>query len=79
MQGNRKIGVGGCCFQVDFPRTDRAADLAAYRIPAWPVGNPGGIKPAPATAPDREGPELVDLIARLREDADAPVTEWVAR
>ncbi|MDE2791287.1 MAG: thiamine pyrophosphate-binding protein [Paracoccaceae bacterium] len=78
IKAGQKSGFGKRYFSVDFSRTDHAAVAAAYGIRSWTVSRPGDIGKALEAAMRHDGPALVDLLTEPLEDADAPVSEWVA-
>ncbi len=65
-------------FSVDFSQTDHAAVAAAYGIKSWRVEDPEQLGAVLATAAEHAGPTLVDVISQPLQDAQAPVSEWVA-
>jgi acetolactate synthase-1/2/3 large subunit len=65
-------------FSVDFSRTDHAAVAAGYGIRTWRVTEPGDLKAALGAAVAHDGPALVDVVCQPLQDAQAPVSEWVA-
>jgi acetolactate synthase-1/2/3 large subunit len=78
IKAGQKSGFDARYFSVDFTRTDHAAVAAAYGLKCWRVEEPGELEPALKTAFATDGPTLVDIIAQPLQDADAPVSEWVA-
>lgn len=78
IKAGQKSGFGGRYFSVDFTRTDHAAVAAAYGVRSWRVEDPGALGTALAAAIAHDGPSLVDIIAQPLQDAEAPVSEWVA-
>jgi acetolactate synthase-1/2/3 large subunit len=61
-----------------FTRTDHAKVAEAYGVKSWRVSDPAELKAALADAIAHDGPSLVDIIAQPLQDANAPVSEWVA-
>ena len=65
-------------FSVDFNRTDHAAVAQAYGVKSWRVEAPRELKSVLAEAMRHDGPALVDVISQPLQDAQAPVSEWIA-
>lgn len=78
IKAGQKSGFGERYFSVDFNRTDHAAVAAAYGLKSWRVEDPRQLKSVLAEAAKHDGPALVDIIAEPLQDANAPVSEWVA-
>jgi acetolactate synthase-1/2/3 large subunit len=78
IKAGQKSGFGARYFSVDFTRTDHAAVAAAYGLKSWRVEDPGELDGALRAAIAHDGPTLVDVIAQPLQDAEAPVSEWVA-
>ncbi|MEM7507969.1 MAG: thiamine pyrophosphate-binding protein [Pseudomonadota bacterium] len=78
IKAGQKSGFGERYFSVDFNRTDHAAVAAAYGIRSWRVEEPRELDTALTAALTHDGPSLVDIIAQPLQDAEAPVSEWVA-
>ncbi len=78
IKAGQKSGFGERYFSVDFNRTDHAAVATAFGIRAWSVEDPHKLDEALAQALAHDGPSLVDVIAQPLQDAEAPVSEWVA-
>lgn len=78
IKAGQKSGFGGRYFSVDFTRTDHAAVAAAYGLKAWRVEDPAELDTALKSAIAHDGPTLVDIVAQPLQDAEAPVSEWVA-
>lgn len=78
IKAGQKTGYEGRYFSVDFSRTDHASVARAFGIQAWTVKDPAQLRPALAAAAEAGGPALVDVIAQPLQDANAPVSEWVA-
>ena len=72
MQGHNRT------FSVDFNPTDHAAVASAYGIKSWRVEDPEQLGTVLAEAAEHGGPTLVDVISQPLQEAEAPVTEWVA-
>ena len=78
IKAGQKHGFGGRYQSVDFSRTDHAAVAAAFGVKAWRVEEPGELGAALAAASAHDGPSLVDIISQPLQEAQAPVSEWIA-
>ena len=78
IKAGQKTGFEERYFSVDFSRTDHAAVAAAYGIKSWRVEDPDDLPRVLAAATEHAGPTLVDVIAQPLQDAQAPVSEWIA-
>lgn len=78
IKAGQKSGFGARYYSVDFNRTDHAAVAAAFGIKAWRVEDPADLDRVLKEAIAHDGPTLVDIIAQPLQDAEAPVSEWVA-
>ena len=65
-------------YSVDFTRTDHAKVAAAYGLKAWTVKKPKDLKKIISQAIKQKGPCLIDIISQPLQDANAPVSEWIA-
>ncbi len=65
-------------YSVDFSRTDHAAVARAYGLEAWQVEDPKKLEGVLADAIACNGPSLVDVICQPLQEANAPVSEWIA-
>lgn len=65
-------------FSVDFNRTDHAAVAQAYGVKSWRVEDPRELLGVLTKAAQHNGPALVDIISQPLQDAEAPVSEWIA-
>ncbi|TMB74414.1 MAG: thiamine pyrophosphate-binding protein [Deltaproteobacteria bacterium] len=65
-------------FGVDFEITDHAAVAAAFGVKSWRVTEPGDLGKTLKEALAHGGPAVVDVICQPLQDAQAPVSEWVA-
>ena len=65
-------------FSVDFNRTDHQAVAEAFGVTAFKVDDPAKLEPTLRQAIDHPGPTLVDIISQPLQDANAPVSEWIA-
>ncbi|MGO1119084.1 thiamine pyrophosphate-binding protein [Rhodovibrionaceae bacterium A322] len=78
IKAGQKTGFDKRYFSVDFTRTDHAAVAAAYGIKSWRVEDPDDLPKVLAEATEHDGPTLVDVISQPLQDANAPVSEWIA-
>lgn len=78
IKAGQKSGFGERYYSVDFSRSDHAGIAAAYGLKTWRVEDPADLEGAMKAALEADGPTLVDVIAQPLQDANAPVSEWVA-
>ena len=78
IKAGQKSGFDARYFSVDFNRTDHAKIAAAYGLKSFTVEDPRKLQETLKTAIHHDGPTLVDIIAQPLQDADAPVSEWIA-
>ncbi len=78
IKAGQKSGFDGRYFSVDFSATDHARVAQAYGLQAWGVEDPGELKGKLAAALNCPGPSLIDVICQPLQDANAPVSEWIA-
>lgn len=78
IKAGQKTAFGERYFSVDFDRTDHAAVAEAFGVKAWKVENPDNLEAALKAAVDHPGPSLVDVISQPLNEANAPVSEWIA-
>jgi len=78
IKAGQKTGYDGRYFSVDFSRTDHAAVAAAFGIKSWRVEDPAELRATLKRAVEHDGPTLVDVICQPLQEAQAPVSEWVA-
>ncbi len=78
IKAGQKSGFAERYYSVDFSQTDHAAIAAAYGIKNWRVEDPTKLKATLRAAIEYPGPTLVDIITQPLQDANAPVSEWVA-
>ncbi|MCP4072096.1 MAG: thiamine pyrophosphate-binding protein [Hyphomicrobiales bacterium] len=78
IKAGQKSGFGKRFHNVDFNRTDHAAVAEAYGIKSWSVEDPANLKQVLEEATSLNQPTLVDIISQPLQDANAPVSEWVA-
>ncbi len=65
-------------FSVDFDRTDHAAVASAFGVTSWTVEDPAELEATLRKAVAHQGPTLVDVISQPLQEAQAPVSEWIA-
>jgi len=65
-------------FSVDFSRTDHAAVAGAYGIRNYTVTDPVALESVLAEATGAREPVMIDVICQPLEEANAPVSEWIA-
>ena len=78
IKAGQKTGFDARYFSVDFNRTDHAAVAAAYGVKSWRVEDPRQLQSVLKQAVEYGGPTLIDVICQPLQDANAPVSEWVA-
>jgi len=78
IKAGQKNGFGARYFSVDFTRTDHARVAQAFGLRSWRVEDPRELRGALAAAIAHDGPTLVDVISQPLEEANAPVSEWIA-
>ncbi|MBL6953622.1 MAG: thiamine pyrophosphate-binding protein [Alphaproteobacteria bacterium] len=78
IKAGQKSGFEGRYFSVDFSTTDHARVAEAYGLQAWRVEDPGELKSKMAAALNCPGPSLIDVICQPLQEANAPVSEWIA-
>ena len=78
IKAGQKTGFDERYFSVDFSTTDHAKVADAYGLQSWRVEDPDELKSKMATALNCPGPSLVDVICQPLQEANAPVSEWVA-
>jgi acetolactate synthase-1/2/3 large subunit len=78
IRAGQRTGFGGRFYSVDFTRTDHAKVAQAYGLAAWRVSEPEQLRPALAAAIESSRPSLVDIVTQPLDQANAPVSEWVA-
>lgn len=78
IKAGQKTGFGERYFSVDFDRTDHAAVAAAFGVKSWRVEDPADLQRILKLASETDGPTLVDVISQPLQDANAPVSEWIA-
>lgn len=65
-------------YSVDFNRTDHRAVAEAFGVRSWQVADPGELEAVLKKAVAHPGPSLVDVISQPLNEANAPVSEWIA-
>jgi acetolactate synthase-1/2/3 large subunit len=65
-------------YSVDFTKTDHAKVAAAYGLKTWTVKKSKDLKKIISQALKQKGPCLIDIISQPLQDANAPVSEWIA-
>ncbi|MPY70805.1 MAG: thiamine pyrophosphate-binding protein [Alphaproteobacteria bacterium] len=78
IKAGQKSGYEGRYYSVDFDRTDHARVAEAFGVKSWRVEDPAELDRALAAAIAHDGPSLVDVICQPLQEANAPVSEWVA-
>ena len=78
IKAGQKTGFDERYYGVDFNRTDHAAVAESFGVKSWRVEDPEELAGALKQAIEFDGPTLVDIISQPLQDAEAPVSEWVA-
>lgn len=65
-------------FAVDFAVTDHAAVARALGVRSWRVTDPDELSRSLKEAIAHGGPTLVDIVCQPLQEAQAPVSEWIA-
>jgi acetolactate synthase-1/2/3 large subunit len=78
IKAGQRSGYGQRYFAVDFAVTDHAAVAAAFGVKSWRVTEPNELAKALQEALGHDGPSLVDIVCQPLEQAQAPVSEWIA-
>ena len=78
IKAGQRSGYGQRYFAVDFAVTDHAAVAAAFGVKSWRVTEPNELAKALQKALGHDGPRLVDIVCQPLEQAQAPVSEWIA-
>jgi len=64
---------------MDFNRTDHSKIAEAYGVKSWKISNNDDLKDKINEAINfKSGPCLLDIITQPLQDANAPVSEWIA-
>ena len=78
IKAGQKTGFNKRYYSVDFNTTDHAAVAAAYGVKSWRVEDPNELQKILKQAVELNEPTLVDIISQPLEEANAPVSEWIA-
>jgi acetolactate synthase-1/2/3 large subunit len=78
IKAGQKTGYGARYFSVDFGVTDHAKVAEAFGVKSWRVTQPEQLKGALREALSAGKPTLVDIVCQPLQEAQAPVSEWVA-
>ncbi len=78
IKAGQKAGFDARYYSVDFDRTDHAAVAEAFGVKSWRVEDPADLRRVFRLAVEHDGPTLVDVISQPLQDAEAPVSEWIA-
>lgn len=78
IKAGQKTGFDERYYSVDFNRTDHAAVAQSFGVKSWKVEDPSELTSVFKEALDHDGPTLIDIISQPLQDANAPVSEWVA-
>jgi len=78
IKAGQKSSFGERYFSVDFNRTDHAAVATAFGVKSWRVEDPADLGKVLKEAFAHDGPTLVDVICQPLNEANAPVSEWIA-
>lgn len=78
IKAGQKSGFGERYFSVDFSRTDHAKVAEAFGVKSWTVDDPRRLIEVCREALAYPGPTLIDVICQPLQDAEAPVSEWIA-
>ena len=78
IKAGQKSGFGERYYSVDFDRTDHAAVARSFGVKSWRVEAPEDLRGTFRKAMEHDGPTLIDIISQPLQDANAPVSEWIA-
>jgi acetolactate synthase-1/2/3 large subunit len=78
IKAGQKSGYGERYFSVDFAVTDHAAVATAFGVKSWRVTEPGELGKILQQALAHGWPSLVDIVCQPLQEAQAPVSEWIA-
>ncbi|MGI9569677.1 MAG: thiamine pyrophosphate-binding protein, partial [Desulfobulbia bacterium] len=78
IKAGQKAGFDERYYSVDFNRTDHAGVAAAFGVKSWRVEDPMKLENVLREAVEFDGPTLVDVISQPLQEANAPVSEWIA-
>jgi len=78
IKAGQRSSFGERYFSVDFGETDHAAVAAAFGVTSWRVEDPEALEGVLRQAVAHDGPTLVDVVSQPLNEANAPVSEWIA-
>lgn len=78
IKAGQKAGFGKRYYAVDFDRTNHRAVAEAFGVRAWQVKDPQHLAPILCEALGSNEPTLIDIISQPLQEANAPVSEWIA-
>ena len=78
IKAGQRSSFGERYYSVDFNRTDHAAVATAFGVKSWSVEDPAELSKVLKKAFAYDGPTLVDVICQPLNEANAPVSEWIA-
>lgn len=78
IKAGQKAQFGERYFSVDFSRTDHAKVAEAFGVRAFQVKKPQELESKLKHALTYNGPSLVDIHCQPLQEANAPVSEWIA-
>ena len=78
IKAGQKSGFDERYFSVDFSTTDHARVAEAFGLQTWRVEDPNELRLKLEAALNCPGPSLVDVVCQPLQEANAPVSEWVA-
>ena len=78
IKAGQRSSFGERYYSVDFNRTDHAAVATAFGVKSWSVEDPAELGKVLKKAFAYDGPTLVDVICQPLNEANAPVSEWIA-
>ncbi|MEL6519252.1 MAG: thiamine pyrophosphate-dependent enzyme, partial [Pseudomonadota bacterium] len=78
IKAGQKTGFDERYYSVDFGRTDHAGVASAFGVKSWKVEDPEQLDRVLREAVAHDGPTLIDVISQPLNEANAPVSEWIA-
>jgi acetolactate synthase-1/2/3 large subunit len=78
IKAGQRSGYDKRYFSVDFAATDHAAVASAFGVKSWRITEPADVSKSLEQALAHGGPSLVDIVCQPLEEANAPVSEWIA-
>ena len=78
IKAGQQSGFGGRFYSVDFSRTDHRAVAEAFGVRSWRITDPDQLVPVLREAVSLSEPTLIDVISQPLNEAEAPVSEWIA-